>query len=77
MFNRPTFDIVVIALVVMVCGVTMLATIGTLVGKLMYPDMDVTTAGESINSIINTALGALVGFIGGRAVGKLEANGTK
>ena len=76
--NSSTLDIVIYALTAMVVFVTVLITTVTLIAKLLHPEMDVANANELVSSITNTALGALVGFIGGRAAGRLEAqNGAK
>ena len=59
----------------MVCFTIFVAAVGVIVGKLLYPNMDVARGAEAIENTVTTIVGALVGFIGGRAVGKNEANG--
>jgi hypothetical protein len=46
-------------------------------GKIINPQLQVERATEIIASTIETIVGALIGFIGGRAVGRNEANGGK
>lgn len=40
--------------------------------KAIRPDMDVARPAEAINNMLSTIVGALVGFIGGRAQGRHE-----
>lgn len=75
--RRSTVDIVIIILATTVCATITFAALGTIIGKIWNPLMDVTRAAEIIANTITTILGALVGFIGGRAAGRLEANGRK
>jgi len=75
--NRSTVDVVVILLAGMVAITILLATIGIILARILHPDLDMTKGGEAILGVITTVVGALVGFVGGRAVGKNEANGIK
>jgi hypothetical protein len=75
--NRSTIDIVVLMLTATVGLTIIFAGIGTIVGKVWNPNLDVTRAAEIVAGTIQTVMGALVGFIGGRATGRMEANGTK
>ena len=72
--NRSTFDVVVILMTAMV-GLTMaLVVIGVIVLRLFRPEVDVKSAGAVIGNVLTTLVGALVGFVGGRATGRMEAN---
>jgi len=51
------------------------ATIATIIGKVSNPNLDVARVSELLGNTITTVVGALVGFIGGRAIGRTEANG--
>lgn len=52
--------------------------LGILLLKFMHPEMDTSRGGEAVSNILTTIVGALVGFIGGRATGKYEQqNGVK
>jgi putative flippase GtrA len=73
--ERQTVDIVVIILTCTIGSVITVATIGIIVGKTLHPTMDTSRGAEMIAQVITTIVGALVGFIGGRAYGKSEANG--
>jgi hypothetical protein len=70
--NRPTADIVVLLLTIMICGVMLVIATGTIIAKVMRPDMEVGRAAEAINNMLSTIIGALVGFISGRAYGRQE-----
>lgn len=76
--DRSTFDVVVILMTAMV-GLTLITiVIGAIILKLTRPDIDLKGAGSVVANILTTVVGALVGFIGGRATGKMEAaNGQK
>jgi hypothetical protein len=78
--NRSTFDVVVILMTAMVGVTLILIVIGAIILKLERPDIDLKGAGQVVGSILTTVVGALVGFIGGRAAGRMEeakANGEK
>jgi hypothetical protein len=70
---RSTVDIAVIILTATV-GLTLLAlTLGLILAKIINPAIDTSHLATQIGNMMQTILGALVGFIGGRAVGKSEA----
>jgi hypothetical protein len=76
--NRSTIDVVVILLTITIGGAIVLSIIGVLILKLRDPAMDVKGASSVVGNILTTVVGALVGFIGGRATGRMEeskANG--
>lgn len=78
--NRSTVDVVVILLALMVTITIFVSTAGIIVAKIKYPGIDFSRAGEAIQATITTVVGALVGFVGGRALGQNEAlngNGQK
>jgi hypothetical protein len=64
-------DIVILIWGFTVAATVILGVIGILIGKLIHPQMDVSTGGETIGTIV----AAMTGFIGGRKLGQLEANG--
>jgi uncharacterized membrane protein YdjX (TVP38/TMEM64 family) len=70
--NRPTTEIVVILFTILICIIMLLVTIGVITAKLIYPEMDLSKSSESINNMLSTIIGALVGFISGRAYGRRE-----
>jgi len=74
--ERSTIDLVVIILSITIGGVLLLSVFGALLMKLIHPVTDISRAVEAITNITTTIVGALVGFIGGRAAGRWEgANG--
>jgi hypothetical protein len=70
--NRPTADIVVLLLTVMICTVMTIIAAGVIIAKSIRPEMEVGRAAEAINNMLSTIIGALVGFISGRAYGRQE-----
>jgi hypothetical protein len=70
---RPTVDIAVILLTATVGLGLLLMTVGLIVAKIATPAADVSHLSAQVGNMMQTILGALVGFIGGRAVGKSEA----
>lgn len=73
--DRPTIDIVVIVLAVTVGTLLLVTTVGLIAFKMYRPDADISRGAELISTTITIVVGALVGLIGGRAAGRLEANG--
>jgi hypothetical protein len=66
---------VVILFAAMVSGTILIAVVGLIVGKVIHPNVDTSRGTELVAGTVQTIVGALVGFIGGRAAGRLEANG--
>jgi len=76
--KRSTIDIVVILLTGTIGGTVLLTIIGLFVIRVLHPEADISRGAEAVSNIVTTIVGALVGFIGGRATGKYEAsNGVK
>lgn len=76
--SRSTTDIVVLCFTILVCVILTISAIGIVLIKALHPEMDFSKAGESVNNILATIVGALVGFISGRIHGRHEAeNGGK
>lgn len=70
--SRTTTDMVVLMFTLLICVVMFTITTGTIIAKVIRPDLEVARAAESINNMLSTIVGALVGFIGGRAQGRHE-----
>jgi hypothetical protein len=70
--KRSTTEIVVLLFTVLICLVMLITVTGTITAKAVHPEMDVTRSAESINNMLSTIIGALVGFISGRAFGRKE-----
>ncbi|HEU0048777.1 MAG TPA: hypothetical protein VFQ43_14385 [Nitrososphaera sp.] len=73
--NRSTIDIVVIMLAAVIGALLILTSVGLIAFKMFRPDADITRGAELIGDTMTMIVGALVGLIGGRAAGRLEANG--
>ena len=74
--KRSAIDLVVLMLTATVGLMLILSVVGVFILRLLHPEADTSRAGEAISGLIQTIVGALVGFIGGRATGKWEgANG--
>ena len=73
--DRSAVDIVVIIMTMMVASVLIIIVAGAVLLRVIHPEADLGKAGQVVASLLNTIGGALVGFVGGRAVGKSEANG--
>jgi hypothetical protein len=70
--HRATIDVVVILLTMTIGVAIVMSIIGVLILKLRDPGMDVKGASSVVGNILTTVVGALVGFIGGRATGRME-----
>jgi hypothetical protein len=73
--ERSTMDLVVLAFSVLICVSIMFIVVGIVVQKTVHPEMDLSKAGEAVYAMLNTIIGALIGFISGRVYGRHEANG--
>jgi hypothetical protein len=70
--NRSTIDVVVILMTSMVGLTLVLIVVGAIILKLERPEIDLKGAGQVVGNILTTLVGALVGFVGGRATGRME-----
>jgi hypothetical protein len=76
--ERSTMDLVVLAFSCLICISVLFIVVGIIIQKTVHPDMDLSKAGEAVYSMLNTIIGALIGFISGRVYGRHEekiANG--
>jgi hypothetical protein len=71
--NRSTIDLVVLMLTFLVVAVLLIIIIGAVAARFFYPHVEMKEAAELTINTLSTIVGALVGFIGGRVVGKQEA----
>jgi len=71
--NRSTTDIVVLMFSFLISVVLFVMVVGAVVAKLMHPNLDMPNIVEAVTLMISNILGALIGFIGGRAYGRAEA----
>jgi hypothetical protein len=72
--DRPTADLVVIFFAAMIGFVMLIGVLGLVVLKIARPDEDINSSVRVIGDLLTVALGAVIGFVGGKAVG--AANGT-
>jgi uncharacterized membrane protein YfcA len=70
--KRTTAEIIVLLFTFLICVVMFVVTLGTIIAKMVHPEMEVSKAAEAINNMLSTIIGALVGFISGRAYGRRE-----
>jgi hypothetical protein len=70
--TRPTTEIVVILFTLLICTVLIITVLGITIQKAIHPDLDLSKAGDAVFNMISTIIGALVGFISGRAYGRRE-----
>jgi hypothetical protein len=70
--HRPTTEIVVILFTLLICTVLIITVLAITVQKTLYPEQDLSKAGDAVFNMISTIIGALVGFISGRAYGRRE-----
>jgi uncharacterized membrane protein YdjX (TVP38/TMEM64 family) len=75
--SRPTTEIVVIMFTLLICVVLIVTVVGITVQKAIHPDQDLSKAGDAVFNMISTIIGALVGFISGRAYGRREERDIK
>lgn len=71
--DRPTSDLVVIFLAGMIGVAVLLGVLGLVALKIADPKENIDSSVKVIGDILTVALGAVVGFVGGRAVGANEA----
>lgn len=75
--ERSAADVVVIIFAAVVSLVLIVTLIGSIILKLVHPGIDLGKVSDFMTNTLTTLVGALVGFIGGRAYGKTESNGAK
>jgi membrane protein DedA with SNARE-associated domain len=75
--NRTTIEIVVLVFTGVVSTALLILIIGAVLMRLIHPDAEMKPAAELAANILSMIVGALVAFIGGRAVGRWEAQNDK
>jgi len=71
--SRNTIDVVVLCLTLLIVATIFTLATAVVIGKIIHPEVDVSQAQETIGGLLNNIVGGLLGFIGGRAAGRLEA----
>jgi hypothetical protein len=56
----------------LICVVLTINIIGIAAAKILHPDVDLSKGADAIFNMLSTIIGALVGFISGRAYGRRE-----
>jgi hypothetical protein len=72
-FQRTTFDIVILCLTFLVCAVLLVLVTGAVIGKIVHPELPMENITTVVELMVSNITGALLGFVGGKAAGKLEA----
>jgi len=72
--ERSATDLVVLAIVAIVGIVLIVGALGVLLVEILHPELDTAPIVEAESEILAVLVGALVGFIGGRAAGRSEAS---
>jgi membrane protein DedA with SNARE-associated domain len=75
--HRTTTELVVLILTILVASVLTMLIGGAVLARIIHPEIEMNKAAEMATNTISTIVGALVGFISGRAYGKAEVNGNK
>jgi hypothetical protein len=70
--DRTTVELVVLAFSGLICISVLFIVLGIVIQKTIHPDMDLSKAGEAVYAMLNTIIGALIGFVSGRVYGKYE-----
>jgi hypothetical protein len=65
-------DLVVLSFCALICLSVLFIVLGILVQKTVHPEMDLSKAGEAVYSMLNTIIGAIIGFISGKVYGRHE-----
>lgn len=73
MKERPTADLVVLGVTLVIGSVLILTTIAVIVIEVVHPDTNTDGLVEVESEVLGVLVGALVGFIGGRSYGRTES----
>ena len=73
--DRPTADLVVLGLAVVVAFSVVVSTLGAIVLKIVEPHTDLTKIGARLADVTNTLIGAIVGYLAGRGIDPNEKKG--
>lgn len=73
--DRPATDLVVLGIVFIIGAMLFLSALAIVLIELIHPETDTDALIRIESEILGVLVGALVGFIGGRATGRNEAQG--
>lgn len=68
--DRPTADLVVLGLAIVVAFSVILSTVGAIVWRILDPDADLSKVAARLADVTNTLIGAIVGYLAGRGTDK-------
>lgn len=71
--KQPTIDFVIRCLTILVCLVISVEVIGMITIQLIHPSTSVSHIFDALTETVTVIVGALIGFIGGRYVGRHES----
>jgi len=71
--DRPTADLVVLALTAIIGLVIVCTLIGVLMSEIINPNTDVAPVVRALFDITGSLVTGVIGYIGGRAVGQAAA----
>jgi len=72
--DRSATDLVVLAIVVIIGFILIFGAVGIVLIELIHPETDTDPLLRVESEILGVLVGALVGFIGGRATGRSESD---
>ena len=73
--SRSTVDLVVLGLTAVIGFVIVFTLVGIILIELIHPEVDTESLIQVESEILGVLVGALVGFVGGRQVGRTEVKG--
>jgi hypothetical protein len=73
--ERPASDLVMIVIAATIAIMLLLSAFSILLIELIHPETDTDPIVRVETEILAVLTGAVVGFLGGRSVGRSEANG--
>ena len=71
--ERPAIDLAVLGVTAIIGGMLLLTALAVLLIELIHPESDTESLIRVETEILAVLVGALVGFLGGRSVGRDEA----
>lgn len=64
--DRPTADVVLIIITLMICAAILLTGAGIFIVALYYPEYDLSAAYSSFGNVIGLLVGAILGYLAGK-----------
>lgn len=75
--NRPTGDLLVLAIAGTVCTIALVAAVAIVAVELFHPEYDTDPVLAQLGDVVNTLIGLLAGFLAGRAPLNVPRTGTQ